>query len=169
MLRNLAAYNQERMEQGSPPVKIGVGLNSGSVMLGTVGGQFHMDGTVISDTVNLAARIEDLTKQYQVPLLISHYTLTRLDHPEDYAYRLIDQVFVKGRSEAVSIFEVFDADPPAIRSGKLQMKTRFEEALTLFNMGYCEGALQGFEACLKATPNDVVAVMYRDRCLQEMR
>jgi hypothetical protein len=75
-----------------------------------------MDGTVISDAVNLASRTEGLTKNYGVSLLITHQTFKRLQNPTDYAIRRIDEVKVKGKSEYVTIYEVFDADPPELKA-----------------------------------------------------
>ena len=169
MLRNLNHYNRDRAEKGDEPVHNGIGINSGSMMLGTVGGQFHMNGTVISDTVNLAARIETLTKHYQVPLLISCETLLRLQQPDAYTYRLIDRVQVKGKSERVSIFEVFDADSDELYDAKRQLKPTFEKAVTQFVLGDYGDALKGFEICLQANPGDVVAASHRDRCRQAIK
>ncbi|MDA0865001.1 MAG: ammonium transporter [Cyanobacteria bacterium] len=152
MLRNLDSYNHQRVAEGYAPVRNGIGINSGLTMLGTVGGPSHMDSTVISDTVNLAARIEDLTKTYGVPLLISQETLIRLNEPDAYAYRLVDRVQVKGKSEPVSLFEVFEADPDDMRNGKQRLKTQFETALTQFHLGDYGAALAGFEACLQSVP-----------------
>lgn len=169
MLNNLHSFNQERYAAGIPPIRNGIGINSGMMMLGTIGGSTHMDSTVISDTVNLAARIEELTKQYAVSLLISQYTLMRLKDPDIYCYRLIDQTYVKGKTDPVSVFEVFDADPPAMREKKRQHKTRFEQALTQFNLGQYGPALEGFETCIQAVPEDTVAQRHRDRCRQALR
>ena len=169
MLQNLHAYNCTRVADGYPPIRNGIGINSGLMMLGTVGGPSHMDSTVISDTVNLAARIEELTKLYDVPLLISQETLLRLGNPEAYFYRLVDRVQVKGKSQSVSIFEVFDADPVDIRDQKQALKTLFENSLTRFNLGEYGAALAGFEACVQALPGDVVAIQHRDRCRRKLR
>ena len=112
MLNRLLEYNQNRANSGYAPIKIGIGINTGSLMLGTVGGQNRMDGTVISDAVNLASRVESLTKNYGVSLLITQETFLRLENPSEYAIRTLDRVKVKGKSESVTVYEVFDADRP---------------------------------------------------------
>jgi hemerythrin len=74
MLDRLAGYNEERKTQGHPPVAIGIGLNTGLMMLGTIGGRNRMQSTVISDAVNLASRVETMTKTYGVNLFITEHT-----------------------------------------------------------------------------------------------
>lgn len=164
MLHRLAEYNQARQQAKHPSIHIGIGINTGSLMLGTVGGQNRMDGTVIGDAVNLAARLEGLTKYYSVPLLISHQTFGRLQQPWEYSLRFIDRVQVKGKSNMVSVFEVFDADPPEIREGKLATKTSFETALWLYHQGKSREAFPLFQECLKINPSDKVAHIYLERC-----
>lgn len=106
MLEALERFNAARRAAGAEPIAIGIGLNSGSLMMGTIGEQHRMDGTVISDAVNLAARLESLTKDYRVPLLVSQFAVDRLDDPGAYALRPVDTVVVRGRSQPVAIFEV---------------------------------------------------------------
>jgi len=110
MLQQLQLYNQERVESGETPIKIGIGINTGNLMLGTVGGQNRMDTTVISDAVNLASRVESLTKNYGVSLLITQHTYARLLNPSHYVIRPIDTVKVKGKSELVTVYEVLNAN-----------------------------------------------------------
>lgn len=114
MLAILERFNATRRAAGDEPIVIGIGLNSGSLMMGTIGEQHRMDGTVISDAVNLAARLESLTKDYRVALLVSQFTVDRLDDPEAYALRPVDTVVVRGRTQPVAIFEV-QARPSSIR------------------------------------------------------
>jgi PAS domain S-box-containing protein len=164
MLQRLAEYNRNRAKFGYVSIKIGIGINTGSLMLGTVGGKNRMDGTVISDAVNLAARLESLTKEYRVPLLITHYTLARLQNPMDYSIRFIDKVKVKGKSKAVAVFEVFDGDEPQVKESKLATKTIFEEGLFLYHQQATKQAAQRFEEVLRLNPMDTVAQIYQSRC-----
>ena len=164
MLHTLAEYNRERASAGDVPVQIGVGINTGSLMLGIVGGNSRMDGTVISDAVNLASRIESLTKNYGVSLLITQQTVERLRNPADYAIRVIDKVQVKGKSEWVTVYEVFDADLPEVKAGKLATLPVFTEALSLYNIYNFREAAALFADCLRQNPGDRVARIYLDRC-----
>ena len=164
MLNILTDYNQHRQSVGYIPIQIGIGINSGSLMLGTVGGKSRMDSTVISDAVNLASRIEGLTKDYGVPLLISQQTLERLRNPADYAIRIVDKVQVKGKSQYVIVYEVFDADPPDILSAKLANLPVYTEAMLLCDRKEFREAGKLFEECLRTNPSDPVARIYLKRC-----
>ncbi|HLO50536.1 MAG TPA: CHASE2 domain-containing protein [Kamptonema sp.] len=163
MLKELAEYNKTRGRPGRPPLQIGVGINTGSLMLGTVGGENRMNSTVISDSVNLASRMEGLTKNYGVSLLISHHTFLRLQNYEDYSIRFIDRVQVKGKSKMVAVYEVFDADEPEMRRAKLATKPIFEEGLFLYMGGDFTKAAQLFKACLLINPLDKAARIYLER------
>jgi class 3 adenylate cyclase len=164
MLNALVEYNQYRSSVGYIPIKIGVGINTGSLMLGIVGGPGRMDSTVISDAVNLASRIESLTKKYGVSLLITQHTFQRLSNPADYAIRVIDQVQVKGKLETVTVYEVFDADLPEVKAGKLATLQVFAEAISLYNADAFNDAMLLFADCLRQNPWDQVAQFYLERC-----
>lgn len=166
MIHKLTEFNRHRAELNQSQIKIGIGINTGSLMLGTVGGANRMDSTVISDAVNLSARIEKLTREYEVTLLISHHTLAQLNNPEQYCIRMIDQVKVKGKSELVTVYEVFDADPPDLRDGKFLTAATFTQALSLFNERRYREATRLLETCLDSNPRDKVARIYLERCLK---
>jgi two-component system sensor histidine kinase ChiS len=164
MLHRLADYNQYRANSGDVAIKIGIGINTGSLMLGTVGGKNRMDGTVISKAVNLASRLESLTKNYGVSLLISQPTFLGLHDPSEYNIRFIEKVKVKGKSEPVAVFEVFDGDKPKIKEAKVATKTIFEEGLLLYHQHSMREAAQLFEEVLSINPRDTVAQIYLKRC-----
>jgi adenylate cyclase len=166
MLEELNEYNISRNRPDCPPLQIGIGINTGSLMLGTVGGQSRMDSTVISDAVNLASRVETLTKEYGVSMLITQYTFIELN--DIYDLRLIDRVTVKGKSQMVTVYEVFAADPPELRQKKLETKTLFEQALVLYNSDRCVEATRFFSGCLQINPTDNVAQIYMQRCLKRV-
>ena len=164
MLQCLTEYNQQLIQSGNVPISIGIGINTGSLMLGTVGGQQRMDGTVISDDVNLASRLEGLTKFYRVSLLISQQTLGRLGNPMEYCIRFIEKTTVKGKSKAVAVFEVFDGDEPELKQRKLTTKAVFEEGLFFYYKQAFREAIKHFEMVLSINPRDTVAQIYLERC-----
>jgi two-component system sensor histidine kinase ChiS len=106
MIEKLDEYNDGRKKAGYLPIQIGIGLNTGKLMLGTVGDKDRMDGTVVSDAVNLASRIEEMTKNYDASLLISESTYSALTHSDRYSVRTRDRVEVKGKSEPVTVYEI---------------------------------------------------------------
>ena len=123
-----------------------------------------MDSTVISDGVNLASRVESLTKNYGVSLLITQQTYQRLVNPNDYAIRKIDTVKIKGKSEFVTVYEVFDADLLEVKEGKLKTLGIFNEALSLYEENQLTEAGRLFGECLSLNSGDKVAQIYLDRC-----
>lgn len=168
MLKRLSEYNQHRAKYRYLPLQIGIGINTGSLMLGTIGGSSRMESTVISDAVNLASRLEGLTKNYGVSLLISHHTFLQLQDSNQYSYRIIDRVKVNGKSAPVSVYEIFDADRPDIYEGKSVTKQDFEQAVLLYNLGSFSEAAKLFQKCLHQNPMDKVAKIYLTRC-QEIK
>jgi PAS domain S-box-containing protein len=164
MLKELVEYNQGRHRAGYQPIRIGIGLNSGPLMLGTVGGRNRMDSTVISDAVNLASRIEGMSKKYGAALLISEATYSRLRDATQYAIRIIDRVKVKGKSASVTIYEVFDHDPPHLIELKMQTRNRFERGLICYRQKAFHEATLCFSENLRIHNGDKAAQIYLQRC-----
>jgi class 3 adenylate cyclase/DNA-binding NarL/FixJ family response regulator len=164
MLNTLADYNVDRQRSNRQPIEIGIGINTGNLMLGTVGGNSRIDTTVIGDAVNLSARLQELTKVYQTPLLISHNTLACLEDPMKYALRAIAQAQVRGKAQTVGVFEVFETDPAAQKQAKLETKPIFEAALVHHYTGAMEKAKSLFNQCLQKNPSDRVSQIYLQRC-----
>ena len=106
ILKMLNKYNKILQRAKLPTLQIGIGIHTGPLMLGTIGGQNRMDSTVISDAVNIAARIENLTKTYHTPLLISEASYLELSDKTEYSIQKLDRVKVKGKSKYVNIFEI---------------------------------------------------------------
>ena len=163
MLEALKIYNEARVQSNYQPLRIGVGINTGSLMLGTVGGLNRMDGTVISDAVNLASRMEGLTKFYGTPLLISSNTFMSLRNYNQYYFRIIDRVKVKGKTESITVYEVFNHDEPALRDAKMRTKMMFEEGILLYNNKRFSEAYRCFDECFSYNPDDHIALNYAQR------
>jgi class 3 adenylate cyclase len=162
--RELVGYNQVRQENQLPPIDIGVGLNTGMLTLGTLGETDRMDGTVVSDTVNLASRIEGMTKMYNVRVLVSENTLSGLKDVDRYSIRLLDHVRVKGKANQVTIYEVFNGDAPEIVEKKLAIKETFERGVRLYQLKQFQAAKNLFDQCLETFPEDKATEFYIERC-----
>ena len=160
----LEGFNEERRASGLEPIAIGIGLNTGSLMLGTIGEKNRMDGTVISDAVNLASRIESLTKEYHVGLLISQYTYEQLADPKAYDIRPIDVVVVKGKTRPVTIFEVFQTNPPALRAAKGLTRDLLQSGVNALAQHDAIAARRFFQQCLALAPGDAAAVNLLKSC-----
>ena len=164
MQRMLVSYNQGRHRAGYKPIDISIGVNTGILMLGTIGSPNRMEGTVVSDSVNVAARIEGVNKIYKTSLLIGEETYTSLENPGDFALRRIDQFKAKGKSKTVTVYEVFETDPPDVKEAKLGSLHVFVEAVNLYHLGQFAEAKQLFDECTVKCRQDQVARYYTKCC-----
>jgi class 3 adenylate cyclase len=104
--RELVAYNRDRAKAGYDPIDFGIGIHTGELMLGTIGENKRMDGTVISDAVNLASRIEELTREHEVGIAVSEAIYTELQGEDRFLIRFIGRDRVKGKREPVAVYEL---------------------------------------------------------------
>lgn len=102
MIERLQALKDEFKERGWPEINIGIGINTGEMSVGNMGSEFRMAYTVLGDAVNLGSRLEGLTKNYGVDIIVSESTK---EAASDYVYMKLDRVRVKGKSEPVTIYQ----------------------------------------------------------------
>lgn len=162
MLAELDIYNDERLAEGFLPIEIGIGLHTGSLMLGTIGEEQRMESTVISDAVNLAARMEGLTKIYGATLIISEQTRQDISLDES-GIRFLGREKVKGKSLPVPIYEVLTGEKP-LRWAKEKTRDDFEAGVHLFLQHDIAAAQTHFQAVWQQNPDDLATLLYMRRC-----
>lgn len=162
MIKRLWEWNKQREKEGKMPIDMGLGLNTDKLLSGNIGSSKRMDYTMIGDGVNLAARLESACKSYAARILISDFTYQKLKGT--YQIRYIDDVIVKGKTEAVGVREVLDYHTTETFPNLMDTVNHFNEGRISFKAGDWEKGIRSFSECLKANPNDKLSKIYIDRC-----
>jgi two-component system, sensor histidine kinase ChiS len=168
MKDNLEKFNIDWKNKGGTPIKIGIGVNTGELMLGTLGEIDRMEGTVISDSVNLASRLEELTKLYGSSILVSEFTMQDVKNLEHYHYRLLGKTKVKGKMDEVTIYDLYSGDSDEVIELKQITQENFETGLNLYIKNDYTNAAVLFKKVLDINPNDKSAQLYLERCAHFM-
>ena len=163
MQKEIHKYNQVRKKLGSTPIKVGIGLHTGSLILGTIGHDERMEGTVISDAVNLASRLEGLTKHYGSNILISENTFTNLSDARKFNFRLLDNVLVKGKEDSIFVIEILDGFPEDLLEKFMVTKNDFETGNLLYKQKAFDASIDFFKKVLEINPNDTATAFYLKR------
>ena len=166
MLIRLRAFNRERAAANTPLLEIGVGIDTGLVVAGTIGSPKRMDYTVIGDHVNLAARIESANKYYGTTILISEHTLSRLRNTN--RIREIDTVRVYGRDVPVTLYEILDYHNDETFSNMDAVLAAFEKGLEHYRRREWEKGARYFGEALQGNPNDRPTQIFMGRCWDYM-
>lgn len=161
----LYALDQLRLDfkkKGLPDIDIGIGLNTGPMSVGNMGSVERFTYTVMGDSVNLGSRLEGLTKEYGIKIMLSEFTHRRLT-PGKFFTRDLDDIRVKGKNEPVKVFHLMRPDFfPQAEMIKTFIVT-FEEGRRCYKEQNWAGAQKSFSACLQMKPDDKASSMYLDR------
>jgi adenylate cyclase len=160
MQRKIESLNAEFSSRGWPNIQLGIGLNSGRVSVGNMGSKIRLAYTVMGDAVNLASRLEGITKEYGAKIVIGDQTRELVP---DLVCRELDRVRVKGKDVAVTIFEPigFESD---ITESKRELLRRFHEALEIYRSQQWREAEQAFTTLQAAdTSSPVLYALYLER------
>ena len=160
--RSLTAWNQQRAPFGQAPIRMGLGLNSGRLLLGTIGGEDRLQCDVVGDAVNLSSRVESLTKLYQTEMLLTDMTEQHLREP--WELRRVDRVRAKGKRHPVTLYEVLDALDEDRAQARRLTASPFAQARSAYEQGRLSSAAQGFAEVLALDPTDGAALVHVARC-----
>ena len=159
MLDRLAELNRRLRKTSSDLLEMGIGINSGPAVVGTVGYAERLEYTLVGDAVNVASRLQELTKVYGRPLIVGE--LTQAACLDQLLFRRLDRVRVRGRHEPITVFEAIrEADP---------WMAAYEEGLAAYLDGRFQQAVSGFSRVNELAPDDVPTklLLARSRSLQE--
>jgi class 3 adenylate cyclase len=164
MQKKIIEYNGHRAKVNYRPISMGIGIHTGPLMLGVVGVKERMEGTVISDAVNLSSRLQTIAKAFNIPLVISEDTFKKLSDAGKYKYRFIGKVKVKGKLAPVSAFEIFDGLPDELFERKMRANTFFEQGmLAYYQKDYSQGIFY-FKRALEDLHEDGASRFYLETC-----
>lgn len=161
MRRKLPVVNQTLSSKGYPEIDIGIGIHTGNVILGNIGSNKKLDYTVIGDSVNLASRIEGITKKYNVPLLLSEDTYLALT--DSLPCMVVDAVRLKGKKQPVKLYtpaELFK-DENKISTSVKELINLSNRAFTFYQQGQWDEALRIYQHISHITLFKILS----DRCV----
>jgi len=160
MQNEVQDLNRIRASNNQTLIQIGVGMYTGPLIMGITGDQHRMDATTISDTVNIASRLESLTKHYSVSIILGESSLKQIERKENFHLRSLGLVQLKGKREAVEIHECFNSNALPDMEKKLNTLTAFNEGVSFFlNKSFQEANL-AFKKVVDLDPGDHTAKFF---------
>ncbi len=155
ILREVKFFNSDKEHSFGYPIQIGIGLHRGPVILGTIGSFKRMDSTVLGLTVNLAKRLEELTRILGVEMLISDGVANLLPYGHTHRLRILGDALVRGSIKPITLFEVYDQDVIEMRNLKDRIGPIVNEGIEIFKRGLIHEALLKIEEAQRISPQDI--------------
>jgi class 3 adenylate cyclase len=166
MWKALGTLNEQREKRGEASLRVGMGINSGRLLLGAIGSDERLDSNVVGDAANLASRVETMTKVYGSKVLVSGHTYALLTRPNEVTLRELDRVIVAGKTAPVVVYELLDVESEELREQKIQSARSFSQGLRCYRAGEFRDARLLFADCLVKAPLDEAAALYIGRCVE---
>jgi len=157
MQKAILEYNIKRTKDGKTPISIGIGMHTGSLVMGIIGDVNRNDTAIIADTVNTASRMEGVTKHYGANIIISEDSLKTIENTDGFGLRFLGKVKAKGKDNAIGIYECFDGDSNEMVELKKKTLPEFEKGLEYFFAHEFPRASASFDRVLGKNPDDLVA------------
>jgi|GEM_PF-2534304 len=167
IVREMNIYNSHRQRCGYRPIQVGIGIHVGKLMLGTIGEVNRMDGTVISDAVNLAARLEQMNKVLGASIVVSREVMDELSPELHEQSRFLGRIKVRGKQVPVDVFDVFAGDSLELNALRKKTQVEFEAGVDAFFVENFAKASQCFTGVLAQDTSDLAAQAYLARCKQQ--
>jgi len=160
MQKEVEELNKHRESNNELPIKIGVGMHTGPLIMGITGDAHRMDATTISDTVNTASRLESLTKYYKGNIILSEATLQQISDPGSFHLRHLGMVQLKGKNAPISIHECFSGNALPELNKKLNTLEIFNEGITKYLNREFDNAVSAFKTVLDVHPEDLTSKFF---------
>lgn len=157
ILRMIDKYNMERQDQHRKPIRLGIGMHSGPLMMGIIGDSMRTDAAVISDTVNTSSRMEGLTKHFNVNFILSEETVNKLEDRDKFNLRYLGKVQAKGKFNSIEVYECFDADNEEQIDLKKTSLHFFHAGMEAYFAKDMLAARKYFDQVYQANPSDATA------------